>query len=66
MRATYNALCGTPEHLYCTWYVIMWNRTLLVRDDTTSAVSTKVNRECGIVDETSMPPLKCRCFGSAA
>ena len=28
--------------------------------------STERSMECGIVDETSIPPLKCECFGSAA
>ena len=28
--------------------------------------STKIRMECGIADKTSMPPLKCVYFGSAA
>ena len=28
--------------------------------------STERSMECGIADETSIPPLKCECFGSAA
>ena len=41
-------------------------------DDTTSLFANKEGSsserrmEGGIADETSMPPLKCECFGSAA
>ena len=55
--------------------VVMWNQTLydllqmmipflLCRQQ--GEEPTKRHTECGTAGETSMPPLKCGCFGSAA
>ena len=68
----YNLL-GTPAYiLYMVCSYVELNAVLVADGDTTSAVSnkrrssTKIRMECGIADETSMSPLKCECFGSAA
>ena len=59
------------------WYSVMWyqvsNYVLFEESgDTTSLFANKEGSsserrmEGGIAEETSMPPLKCECFGSAA
>ena len=66
----YNSIYSTR------WYAAMWHQILYflqnLSGDTTSLFANKEGSsserrmEGGIADETSMPPLKCECFGSAA
>ena len=66
----YNSIYSTRFH------VIMWHQILyflqnllillLLRFTNKEMSSSKRRMEGGIADETSMPPFKCECFGSAA
>ena len=69
MCATYSLL-GTP-----ILSVVMWNQTLydllqmmipLLLCRRQGEEPTKIHMESGTAGETSMPPLKCGCFSSAA
>ena len=57
------------------FYVVMWHQTLYFLQNLVIPLLLLANKERssserriegGIADETSMPPLKCKCFGSAA
>ena len=57
------------------WYVITWHQILYFLQNLVIPLLLLANKERssserrmegGIADETSMPPLKCECFGSAA
>ena len=63
--------------IYSTlWYVVMWHQILYFLQNLVIPLlllfankersSSERRREGGIANETSMPPLKCECFGSAA
>ena len=62
--------------IYSTlWYVVMWHQILyflqnlvipLLLFANNGGGSSERRMEGGIADETSMPPLKRECFGSAA
>ena len=64
--------------LYSTrFYVVMWHQILFFLQNLVIPLqillfaneegsSSERRMEGGIADETSMPPLKCECFGSAA
>ena len=63
--------------IYSTWwYVVMWHQILYVLQNLVIPLlllfaneersSSERRMEDGIANETSMPPLKCECFGSAA
>ena len=67
----YNSIYSTR------FYVVMWHQILyflqnlvitltllLLANKERSSLERRM--EGGIADETSMPPLKCECFGSAA
>ena len=57
------------------FYVVMWQQILYFRQNLLIPLSLFTNKERssskrlmegGIADETSLPPFKCECFGSAA
>ena len=57
------------------WYVVMWHQILYFLQNLVIPLllfaykersSSERRMEGGIADKTSMPPLKCECFGSAA
>ena len=65
----YNSIYSTR------WYAVMWHQILhflqnlvipLLLFANKEESSSERRMESGIADETSMPPLKCECFGSAA
>ena len=65
----YNSIYSTR------WYAVMWHQILyflqnlgilLLLFANKEGSSSERRMEGGIADETSMPPLKCECFGSAA
>ena len=67
-RLLYNSINSTQ------WYVVMSHQTLyflqmvipVLLFANKERASTERRMECGITDETPIPPLKCECFGSAA
>ena len=65
----YNSIYSTRS------YVVMWHQILYFLQNLVIILLLLANKERssserrmegGITDETSMPPLKCECFGSAA
>ena len=65
----YNSIYSTR------FYVVMWHQILYFRQNMLIPLllftkkersSSKRRMEGGIADETSLPPFKCECFGSAA
>ena len=62
--------------IYSTrFHVVMWQQILYFRQNLLIPLLLFTNKErssskrCmegGIADETSLPPFKCKCFGSAA
>ena len=65
----YNSIYSTR------WYVVMWHQILYFLQNLVIPLLGFANKERsyserrmagGIADETSIPPLKCECFGSAA
>ena len=65
----YNSIYSTR------FYVVMWQQILYFRQNLLIPLllfinkdrsSSKRRMEGGITDETSLPPFKCGCFGSAA
>ena len=67
---------AVQQYIQCTrWYVVMWHQILYFLQNLVIPLLLFANKERssserrmegGIADETSMPPLKCECFGSAA
>ena len=74
--STYSAL-GIPAYILVLYIVRSYvesNSVLVADDDDTTSSAVSLTRrggprndvwKCGIADQTSMPPLKCGCFGSA-
>ena len=65
----YNSIYSTR------FYVVMWHQILYFRQNLLIPLLLFINKERssskrltegGIADETSLPPFKCECFGSAA
>ena len=66
------------NNIYSTrFYVVMWHQILyflqnlviplqIMLSANEERSSSERRMERGIADETSMPPFKCECFGSAA
>ena len=65
----YNSIYSTRR------YVVMWHQILYFLQNLVIPLLVFANKEGsfserrmegGVADETSIPPLKCECFGSAA